>query len=69
MTIAQTGSSVAISWPEMFSTYTLQSNNMDISNPADWQNYSQTPTVLEGINTVTVPVIAGAYQYFRLKSN
>ncbi len=53
----------------MFSTYTLQSNNMDISNPADWQNYSQTPTVLEGINTVTVPVIAGAYQYFRLKSN
>jgi hypothetical protein len=69
LTIQRTGSSVAISWPEMFTGYTLQSNSTDISQPADWQTYSQTPTVFEGINTVTVPVLPGAYQFFRLKSN
>jgi hypothetical protein len=69
LTIQRTGSSVAISWPEMFTGYTLQSNSTDISQPADWQTYPQTPTVFEGINTVTVPVLPGAYQFFRLKSN
>jgi hypothetical protein len=65
LAIAQTNSSVALSWPQMFTSYTLQSNNTNISNPADWQPVLQTPAVSEGINTVTVP-ISGAQQFFRL---
>ena len=66
LAIAQTNSSVALSWPQMFTSYTLQFNNTDISNPADWQPVLQTPDVFEGINTVTVP-ITGTQQFFRLK--
>lgn len=67
LTVQQAGSSAAISWPQMFATYSLQYNNTDISNPAGWQTMTQTPTVVEGINSVTVPIIQGTQQYFRLK--
>jgi len=67
LSIQQAGGSVAVSWPQMFSSYTLQYNNTDISNPAGWQNYTgQAPTVSQGINTATIPVTPSV-QYFRLK--
>jgi hypothetical protein len=65
LAIQQSGSSVALSWPQMFSNYTVQYNNTDISNPSAWHTLNQTPAIVEGINTVTVP-ITGAQQYFRL---
>ncbi len=70
LTIQAAGSSVAISWPQMFTAYTLQYNNTDISNPGGWQNYAlQMPAVFEGINTVTVPIAGTQQYYFRLKGN
>jgi hypothetical protein len=62
--------SVAISWPQMFTSYALQYNN--VASPTGWQNLTVTPpvteTVYEGMNIVTLPA-AGTQQYFRLRSN
>jgi hypothetical protein len=59
--------SVAVSWPQMFTAYTLQNNTSSIANRAGWQNVTQTPTVSEGMNIVTLPV-AGTQQFFQLSS-
>ena len=61
--------SVAISWPQMFTSYVLQYNNA--ASPTGWQNLTVTPpvteTVYEGMNIVTLPA-TGTQQYFRLKN-
>ncbi len=62
--------SVAISWPQMFTSYSLQYNN--VARSTGWQNLTVTPpvtgTVSEGMNIVTLPA-TGTQQYFRLTSN
>jgi hypothetical protein len=60
--------SAAISWPQMFTSYTLQYNTSSLANQAGWQNVTQTPTVSEGMNIVTLPA-TGTQQYFRLTSD
>ncbi len=60
----QTGSSVVLSWPQMFTGYRLQSNT-NLANPGGWQTVSPTPTVIEGMNTVT-NAIGGGKVFYRL---
>jgi hypothetical protein len=55
--------SVTLSWPQMFTSYTLLSTPQ--LGPANWQPVGQTPTVSEGINYVTLPINPGQ-QFFSL---
>ena len=38
----------------------------EITVPGDWQTSSVIPTVVDGVNTVTVPLSSSAREYFRL---
>lgn len=65
--IQQSNSALNISWPQMFTNYTLQSN----TNPANhqgWQTVAQTPIAKEGMNTLVWPTGSSSV-FFRLKSN
>jgi hypothetical protein len=64
LSIQQAGSAVVLSWPQMFTNYQLQGNS-NLANPSGWQTVLQTPTVVEGMNTVTLPT--GGQEFFRLK--
>jgi len=69
LSIKQMGSSVVLSWPQMFTTSTLQ-YNPSLANPAGWQNVlqgGQMPVVVQGMNTVTLPI--GTQEFFRLVTN
>jgi hypothetical protein len=66
LAIAQSGSSVIISWPATAAGYTLQDNTSDVSQPAAWLPVTQPIVVTNGRNTVTVPINA-QFQFFRLK--
>jgi hypothetical protein len=69
LSISQTGSSVAITWPQMFTAFTLQYNTT--ASATGWQNLAITPPVTEtvsnGMNIVTVPASA-TQRYYRLLS-
>jgi hypothetical protein len=59
--------SVNITWPQMFSNFTLQYNST--ASPTGWQNVTGgTTTVYEGMNIVTLPA-SGTQQYYRLFSS
>ncbi len=65
--IAQQGANVALSWPAMFTGYTLQSNT-NLANTNGWVNVTQTvnnTTNIEGMTVVTQP-IAPTQEFFRL---
>ncbi|MGP8200266.1 MAG: immunoglobulin domain-containing protein [Limisphaerales bacterium] len=59
--------SVAITWPQMFTSYSLQYNSS--ASASGWQNVTISPPVAEttyqGMNIVTMPA-SGTQQYFRL---
>jgi hypothetical protein len=59
--VSLVGSAVQIQWP--VSAFSLQSTPS--LNPANWQPFSQTPTVANGTNTVTISSPTGS-QFFRL---
>ena len=62
--INRTGSSVVLSWPQMFAGYTLQSTT-SIANKNSWQTVSPAPTVFDGMNLVT-NTVGGVNEYYRL---
>ena len=56
--------SVAITWPQMFTSYTLQYNST--AKSTGWQNVTGgTMTVAEGMNILTLPA-GSTQQYYRL---
>jgi len=64
LSIKQVASSVVLSWPQMFTSSTLQ-YNPNLANPNGWQNVTQAVTTVQGMNTVTWPV-SGTQEFFRL---
>ena len=71
LSISQTNilgvNSVAITWPQMFTSYSLQYNSS--ASATGWQNLTISPPVAEttyqGMNIVTMPA-SGTQEYFRL---
>jgi len=64
LTIQRQGGLVVISWPASATGYNLTSVAA-LGAGASWQSAGGTPTVLNGINQVTIPVTNSA-QFFRL---
>jgi hypothetical protein len=64
--VNQTGSSVVLSWPQMFAGYTLQSTT-NIANKNSWQPVSPPPSPFDGMNLVT-NTISGPGEFYRLLS-
>jgi hypothetical protein len=66
LTIAQSNSALIISWPASAAGYTLQYSTSGLSQPAAWLPVTQPVVVINGQNTVTVPITA-QFQFFRLE--
>jgi len=62
---AQEGNAVALRWPAPAAGYTLQ--YATAMRPTSWAPYPATPTVVNGMNTVTVNM-TNANRYFRLRA-
>jgi hypothetical protein len=62
--LSQTGSSVVLSWPRMFTGYTLQSST-NLANPNNWQSVSPLPSSFDGMYLVT-NTVGGLNMYYRL---
>jgi hypothetical protein len=64
LSIAQSGNNVIVSWPTNSAGFNLQSA-INLAAPAAWSSNSPAPVVVNGRNTVTIP-ISGTQQFFRL---
>jgi hypothetical protein len=64
LSIAQSGNNVIVSWPTNCAGFTLQFAT-NLAPPAAWTSNSPAPAVVNGQNTVTIP-ISGTQQFFRL---
>jgi hypothetical protein len=65
LAIQPADSSVNLTWPQMFTAYTLQYNT-NLANTNGWQTVTEPVTAVEGINTVVWP-IGGTQVFFRLE--
>jgi hypothetical protein len=65
LTIARAGPNLVLSWQAPSPEFVLEVNTNGM-RPADWTAVSQTPTIVHGMNTVTLNV-SGGHQTFRLK--
>jgi hypothetical protein len=65
--IQPAGADVLISWPAMFANAVLQANTTTLNNQAGWMNVTNTPSVTNGLNYVTLPASQNA-EYFRLSN-
>ncbi len=63
LTIAQSGNSVIVSWPDTGS-YTLQQNN-NLATPAGWMTSGYTISTSNGTNSITITPPTGNL-FFRL---
>jgi uncharacterized repeat protein (TIGR03803 family) len=64
LTIAPAGENVVLTWPTNFTNFSLQSTT-NLLSPAAWGPISQTPVIVNGLNTVT-DAISGSSQFYRL---
>jgi probable HAF family extracellular repeat protein len=64
LTIVHSGANVILTWPASASGYFLQSTT-DPGSPAVWSTVSPGPTIVNGQNTVTIPV-SGTRKFYRL---
>jgi photosystem II stability/assembly factor-like uncharacterized protein len=65
LAIARSGNNLVLSWHAPAPEFVLEVSNSGMQT-ADWNTVPQTPSVTNGLNTVTVN-ISGAHQKFRLR--
>jgi Legume lectin domain len=65
LSIQLSGANIVVAWPANSSAYQLESNP-DLSNNSGWANVTNSVSVTNGLNQVTLPVSAGA-TFFRLQ--
>lgn len=64
LAIMPSGANVTLFWPANDASFTLQSTT-DLASPASWTAVPQAPVVVNGQNSVTLPV-SGTKRFFRL---
>jgi hypothetical protein len=66
LSISKAGTNVVVSWSNLASNFQLQSN-ADPSNSASWSDVAVIPTPVGQQLSVTLPILAGQQQFFRLR--
>ncbi|MEO6035722.1 MAG: immunoglobulin domain-containing protein [Verrucomicrobiota bacterium] len=65
LTIAKSGSDVLVSWPSSATGFALESNT--VLGSTNWTPVTQTPTVVNGSNVVTISTATSSNLFLRLK--
>lgn len=65
LSISRIGTNVVVSWPSLASNFQLQSS-ADPSNAGTWSDVAGTPALLGQQLSVTLPILVGQQQFFRL---
>jgi Concanavalin A-like lectin/glucanases superfamily/Immunoglobulin domain/Lectin C-type domain/Chitobiase/beta-hexosaminidase C-terminal domain len=68
LTIALNGQNVILSWPSWATNAVLQVTEDVLPTPASWADMSVTPTLTNGVNSITLPV-EGSSRFYRLLSH